>query len=142
MTTTKRKTLYFLLGGLLLSVGTPAYLGLARPNVAFYLHQPFIFAIQSVPFLVAAALRLPWRSPRAGRIGQVLSPLLFIVVVLIYIPMLTGLWPTGGDMVGLGFILIGIGITVLVLFGTLVAFGTLWLRDRSSKVQGRTEGET
>jgi hypothetical protein len=67
---------------------------------------------------------------------------LFIVVVLIYIPMLTGLWPTGGDMVGLGFILIGIGITVLVLFGTLVAFGTLWLRDRSSKVQGRTEGET
>ena len=129
MTTTKRRTLYFLLGGLLLSIGTPAYLGLTRPGVAFYLHQPFIFAIQSVPFLVAAGLWLPWRSPRAGRIGHVLAPLLLIVVGLIYTPMLTGLWPTGGDMIGLGFILIAIGITLFILFGTLVAFGVLWLRS-------------
>jgi len=37
MITTKRRALYFLLGGLLLSIGTPAYLGLARPGMAGYL---------------------------------------------------------------------------------------------------------
>ena len=37
MITTKRRALYFLLGGLLLSIGTPAYLGLAHPGVAGYL---------------------------------------------------------------------------------------------------------
>ena len=76
MTTTKRRTLYFLLGGLLLSIGTPAYLGLARPGMAAYLLNPVVFAAQSLPYLLAAGLWLPWRSARASTIGQVLAGLL------------------------------------------------------------------
>jgi hypothetical protein len=130
MTTTKRRTLYFLLGGLLLSIGTPAYLGLARPGMAVYLLNPVVFAAQSLPYLLAAGLWLPWRSPRVGTIGQVLAGLLFVVAALLYIPMVTGLWTTGGDMVALGFFLIAIGTTLSLLLVTLVAFGMLWLRQR------------
>ena len=130
MTTTKQRTLYFLLGGLLLAIGTPIYLGLARPGMATYLLNPVIFAAQSLPYLLAAGLWLPWRSPRASAIGQVLAGLLFLVAALLYIPMVTGLWPTGGDMVGLGFFLIAIGTTLSILLVTLGAFGMLWLRRR------------
>ena len=73
MSTTKRRTLYFLLGGLLLSIGTPAYLGLARPGMAGYLLNPIVFAAQSLPYFLAAGLWLPWRSARASTIGQVLA---------------------------------------------------------------------
>ncbi len=130
MTTTKRRTLYFLLGGLLLSVGTPVYLGLARPGMAIYLLNPVVFAAQSLPYLLAAGLWLPWRSPRASTIGHVLAGLLFLVAALLYIPMVTGLWATGGDMVALGFFLIAIGTTLSILLVTLGAFGILWLRQR------------
>src|SRR5262245_26375221 len=106
MTPTKRRTLYFLVGALMLSVGTPAYLGLARPGMAGYLLNPIVFAAQSLPYLLAAGLWLPWRSARAGTIGQVLAGVLLLVASVLYIPMITGLWPTGGDMVALGFFLI------------------------------------
>jgi hypothetical protein len=130
MTTTKRRTLYFLVGGLLLSIGTPVYLGLARPGMAVYMLHPVIFAAQSLPYLLAAGLWLPWSSPRTGAIGQLLAGLLFLSAVLLYIPMVTGLVATGGDMVGLGFFLIAICTTASILLVTLVAFGTLWLRHR------------
>ena len=96
MTTTKRRTLYFLLGGLLLSIGTPVYLGLARPGRAVYLLNPVVFAAQSLPYFLAAGLWLPWRSARASTIGQVLAGLLFLVAALLYIPVITGLWATVG----------------------------------------------
>ena len=130
MTTTKRRTLYLLLGGLLLSIGTPAYLGLARPGMAVYLLNPVVFAAQCLPYLIAGGLWLPWRSARASTIGQVLASVLLLVASLLYIPMITGLWATGGDMVALGFFLIAIGTTVSLLLVTLVAFGMLWLRQR------------
>lgn len=130
MTTTKRRTLYLLLGGLLLSIGTPVYLALARPGMSVYLLHPAIFAAQALPYVVAAGLWLPWSSPHASTIGQVLAGLLFLVAVLLYIPMVTGLWATGGDMVGLGFFLIAICTTLSLLLVTLVAFGVLWLRHR------------
>jgi len=133
MTTSRRRTCYFLLGGLLLSIGMPAYLGLARPGMSVYLLNPVIFAAQSLPYLLAAALWLPWRSPRASSIGQVLAAVLFLVAALLYIPMITGLWPTGGDMVALGFFLITIGTTVSLPLVTLVAFGMLWLRQRGPR---------
>ena len=98
MSTTKQRTLYFLLGGLLLSIGTPAYLGLARPGMAGYLLNPVVFAAQSLPYLLAAGLWLPWRSARASTIGQVLAGLLLLVASLLYIPMITGLWTTGGRL--------------------------------------------
>jgi hypothetical protein len=60
--------------------------------------------------------------------------LLFLVAVLLYIPILTGLWPTGGDMVALGFFLIAIGTALFILFGTLVAFCMLWVSHRRSSL--------
>jgi len=130
MTTTKRRILYFLLGGLFLAIGTPAYLGLTRPGMSGYLLNPVVFAAQSLPYFLAAGLWLPWRSARASTIGQVLAGLLLLVASLLYIPMITGLWATGGDMVALGFFLIAIGTTVSLLLVSLVAFGILWLRQR------------
>ena len=135
MTTTKRRTLYFLLGGLLLSIGTPAYLGVARPGMALWLLNPVIFAAQCLPYLVAAGLWLPWRSARASTIGKVLAGLLFLVAAFLYIPIITGLWDVWdglpvGDMVAFSFILIAIGTTLSLVVVTLMAFGILWLRQR------------
>lgn len=124
----RRRILSFLLGGLACAIGTPAYLAHAHPHLRFYLLQPMIFGVQSLPYVVAAALWLPWRSPQASRLGHVLAGILFLAAVLLYVPMLTGLWPTGGDMVGLAFFLIAIGTIASILVVTLVAFGVLWLR--------------
>jgi hypothetical protein len=99
VTLTRRKTVYFLLGSLLLAIGTPAYLALTRSGARFYLLQPMIFAMQAIPRFLAAALWLPWRSARASRIGLRLAGVLFFADVLLDIPILTGLLPTGGDMI-------------------------------------------
>ena len=65
-----------------------------------------------------------------GEVAKDLAGLLLLVASLLYIPMITGLWATGGDMVALGFFLIAIGTTVSLLLVSLVAFGILWLRQR------------
>ena len=114
----------------MLSIGTPLYFGLTLPNESFYLLQPGIFAAQSVPYLLAAGLWLPWRAPSASRIGQVLASVLFLFAVLMCIAMLTGLWSNGGEMVALGFFLLAIGTSVSILFVTLVAFGVAAFRHR------------
>jgi hypothetical protein len=113
---------------LVLSVGTPLYIGLTRPDRAVYFLHPMIFALQAFPYLLAAGLWLPWSSPRAGAVAQKLAGVLFLAAVLLYVPMITGLWSTGGDMVGLGFLLIAIATTSCLLVVTLVAFGLLWVR--------------
>jgi hypothetical protein len=135
MTTTQRRTLYLLLSGLLLSVGTPLYIGLTRPDRAGYFLHPMIFGLQVFPYLLAAGLWLPWSSPRAGAVAQTLAGVLFLAAVLLYVPMITGLWSTGGDMVGLGFLLIAIVTTSCLLVVTLVAFGLLWLRHRTREAR-------
>lgn len=133
MTVTRRRTIYLLLGGLLLSVGTPVYLALSHPGVAGYLLHPMIFAAQVLPYALAAGLWLPWSSPRAGSMGQALAGLLLLAALLLYVPMLTGLWATGGDMIGLGFFLIAICTAASILLVTLAAFGALWLRGRAPR---------
>jgi len=124
---TKQKTLYFLLGSAFLSIGTPAVVALTQPGARFYLLQPMIFAGQAFPNLLAAGLWLPWRSARAERVGRRLAVLLFVASVLLYIPVLTGILPTGGDMIGLGYILIALITTGSILAATLVAFGVSWM---------------
>lgn len=127
----KRRTLYLLLGGLLLAVGTPVYLALARPGMRVYLLNPTIIAAQAVPYLLAAGLWLPWSPPRGGAITQALAAVLFLAAVALYVPMIAGLWTTGGDMVGLGFLLIAICTAVTLLFSTLLAFAIQWWRERA-----------
>jgi hypothetical protein len=132
VTTTRRRTLYLLLGGLLLSVGTPAYLALTRSGARFYLLHPAIFALQIIPYVLAAGLWLPWRSTRTRRIAVWLAGVLFFADVLLYVPILTGLLPTGGDMIALGFFMIAIVTTACILAATLAAFGVSWMRQRGT----------
>ena len=124
---TKQKTLYCLLGSALLSIGTPAVVAWTQPGARFYLLQPIIFAGQALPNLLAAGLWLPWRSARAERVGLRLAVLLFAASALLYIPVLTGILPTGGDMIGLGYILIALITMASILAATLVGFGVSWM---------------
>lgn len=61
-----------------------------------------------------------------------LAGLLLVVDVLLYIPILTDVVPTGGDMVGLGYVMIGLCTTIGVVVVTVVAFSVVWLRHRTS----------
>src|SRR4029453_8964634 len=101
-TTTKQRTIYLLLGSAALSIGTPAIVAMIQPGARFYLLQPIVFGAQVVPNLVAAALWLPWRSARASKVALVLAGVLFVASLLFYIPVITGIVPTGGDMIALG----------------------------------------
>jgi hypothetical protein len=127
---TKQKTLYFLLGSALLAIATPAVIAVTQPAARFYLLQPMIFAGQIVPALVAAAVWLPWRSARANRVALVLSRLYFVGSALFYLPVITGILPTGGDMIGLGYFLFAVVSVVLIVAVTLIAFLISWVRER------------
>jgi hypothetical protein len=135
MDAARRPTLYFLVGGLLLSVGTPIYLAVSRPEAAGYLLQPAILVSQTLPYLLGAALWLPSRSPRVSRIGVVLAGVLSLSSCLLYVSILTGIIPSGGDMLGFGFLMIDAVTTVTVIVLTLTAFALLRLRR-----QGPEEG--
>lgn len=129
-TTTKRRTLYLLLASAVLAVGTPGMVAATQPGTRFYLRYPLIFGVQVVPSLVAAALWLPWRSARATRTGLVLASLLCIGSVLCYVPVATGIIPTGGDMMAVGYVVLAFGTVVAILAATAIGFGVVWTLDR------------
>jgi hypothetical protein len=132
----KRKTAYLLVGTALLSMGTPLVVALTQPGARFYLLQPIVFVGQAFPNLLAAGLWLPWRSGRASRVGLWLAALLFAASALLYIPVMTGITPTGGDMIALGYILIALVTTAAIVVATIVGFGVSWFihRRRSSNI--------
>jgi len=127
---TKLRTLYFLLGSALLSIGTPAITAVTQPDARFYLLQPQLFIGQIIPNLVAAGLWLPWRSTRASKVGLLLAGLLFVASVLFYVPILTGILPTGGDMIGLGYLLFAVVTLVSIFTATVIAFMVSWILAR------------
>ena len=128
MAATRTKAFSYILGGLLLAVGQPAISALTDPGQRFYMLQPLIYIWQPIPYVVAAALWLPWGSARAARVGLVLARLLFVCAALFYIPIMTGLVGSGSDMVVLGYILFSIVTTAAVLLATLIGFATSWIR--------------
>lgn len=128
MNVSRRRILGLLVAALLLAVGTPAYLALSR--IGANLLHPEIFAAQTTPYLLAAAFWLPVRSAPALTAGQWVAGLLLLTAAVLYTPMLTGLVPMGGDMVGLVFIFTA-GITLVVLVvATVIAHAVLYLRRR------------
>jgi hypothetical protein len=129
-TTTKRRTLYLLLVSAVLSVGTPAIVAATQPGARFYLRYPLIFGAQLVPSLVAAALWLPWRSARATKTGLVLASVLCIASALAYVPIATGILPTGGDMMAVGYVVLAFGTVVAILAATAIAFAVAWTLDK------------
>jgi hypothetical protein len=133
-TTTKRRTLYLLLASAVLSVATPAIVAATQPGARFYLRYPLIFGAQLVPSLMAAALWLPWRSARATTTGLVLASVLCIGSVLFYVPVATGIIPTGGDMIAVGYVVLAFGTLVAILAATVIAFAVVWTLDKRASV--------
>jgi putative effector of murein hydrolase LrgA (UPF0299 family) len=129
-TRTKLRTLYLLAGSAVLSIGTPAVVAMTQPGARFYLLQPIVFGAQVVPNLVAAALWLPWRSARASTVALILAGVLFVASLLFYIPVITGIVPTGGDMIALGYILFAIVTVAAIVVSTVVAFAVSWMLER------------
>jgi hypothetical protein len=109
-----------------------------QPGARFYLLQPIVFGAQVIPNLVAAALWLPWRSARASKVALVLAGVLFVASALFYIPVITGLLPTGGDMIALGYVLFGFVTVISILVATVIGFAVSWILWRRTKTDAPT----
>ena len=129
MTRSKRYVVGFLLAGFALALGTPLDLVRRAPHLSGYLLHPLILAGQTVPYLVCAALWLPWKARDAESAALILAAILLLAALVLYLPMLLARAP-GGDMVGLAFILISTVTTGAILLGSAIAGLVLWLRVR------------
>jgi len=133
----KRYAMYPLLGGLVLAVGTPAYVAYAMCGgqpVYWVQHlNPTLFW-QSMPYLLCAGLWLPWRARETTTVGIVLSWLLFTVIVVLYVPELQA---KGCDFRGIFFDAIAMWMTLAVLVYSGIALLILRLlrmkRRRTSR---------
>ncbi|HMA41429.1 MAG TPA: hypothetical protein VKP10_15240 [Gemmatimonadales bacterium] len=130
MTRSKRYVVGLLLAGFLLALVTPLYLVRRAPHLSGYLLHPLILAGQTVPYLVCAALWLPWKARDAETAALILAAILLFAALVLYLPMLFAPRTPGGDMVGLAFILISTVTTGAVLLGSAIAGLVLWLRVR------------
>lgn len=130
MTRSKRYVVGLLLAGFLLALVTPLYLVRRAPQLSGYLLHPLILTGQTVPYLVCAALWLPWKARDAETAALILAAILLFAALVLYLPMLLAPRTPGGDMVGLAFILISTVTTGAVLLGSAIAGLVLWLRVR------------
>src|SRR5262245_33574961 len=131
MTHAKRYAVGLLLAGLLLAAGTPVYVAHAASHLSVYLLHPVILLGQAVPYVVCAALWLPWRSPTAAAPALILAAVLFAAAVVLYLPILWAPGKQGGDMIGLAYILISLVTTGAVFLGSAAAGLVLWLKHRA-----------
>jgi hypothetical protein len=119
---TKRYAGALLLGGLILAVATPAYVAHVAPYLAGALHHPVVLIAQAAPYVVCAALWLPWRDTRSATVALVFAALLAVAAVIIYAPRLVASGATAGDMTSLDYFGISMALTVAVLLGSAVVF--------------------
>jgi hypothetical protein len=134
MDRSKRYATGFLLAGLLLALGTPVYLSHIAPGLSVYLMHPAILVGQASPYVVCAAIWLPWRSPMAAAPRLILAALLLVAAFIIYVPMLWASGQRGGDMIGLFYSIVSLVTTAGVLLGSATAGLILWLRLRARRV--------
>jgi len=130
VTRLKGLAVVFLLCGLTLAVGTPAYIVHAAPHLGAYLRHPIIYACQAVPYALCAALWLPWRAPVAAKIAVGLSLVMLAAACVLYVPMLLRPAARGGDMIALAFVGIAAVTTIAVLGLSGVAVAWRSLRSR------------
>jgi len=130
VTQQKRYAAALLLGAMTLALMTPVYLIHVRPSSAIYHRNVFVFACQIIPYAVCAALWLPARGPTASKIGFGLSAALFVAACLLYIPVFVHPEFVGGDMVGLGYILVCLVTTAAVIAISIIAVITVVIRRR------------
>ena len=69
-------------------------------------------------------------------IGLILSGVLALCSCLLYAAILTGLIPTGGDMMGLGFLIIDAVTSLALIVLTLTAFALLRFRRKNPEESG------
>ena len=125
----KRRAAIMLIVAQALALLTPAYIVMVEPSSAVYHWNAMVLLTQIIPYPVAAAIWLPSRNPRAPKIAFWLSAVLLASAFLWYGPM--WLKPrSGGDMVGLGYILVCLVTTAAILGISLVAFVASWWLDR------------
>jgi hypothetical protein len=126
-----------LTGGLLLAVGTPAYVAYAQPSMAGYLLHPAVFLLQALPYAVGAALWVPAWSWGADLASVVLAALLLAAALVLYVPVLWAPGRWGGDMIGLAVIAISGATTgvVLVVSGLTALYS--WFRRTGSPRSSR-----
>ena len=90
-----------------------------------------VFGLQVTPYLVCAAIWLPLRSDGAARAAYWLSLALFVVACLLYLP--SWVRPrSGGDMVGLGYILVCLVTTGVIVVASVIILVASWLSRRSA----------
>ena len=136
-TTTKRRTLYLLLASAVLSVGTPAIVAATQPGARFYLRYPLSSARSLSPpcgcgAVAAVAFGASNQHGIRPRLGVVSGSVLF------YVPVATGIIPTGGDMMAVGYVVLASGTLVAILAATVIAFAVVWPSQRASWQRRKT----
>jgi len=126
----KRYAALLLLGAMTLALMTPAYLIHVRPSSAVYHRNAFVFASQVIPYVVCAVLWLPASSASAPKIALGLSTALFVAACLLYVPVFMHPELVGGDMVGLGYILVCLVTTAAVVAISIIAVIVVAIRRR------------
>lgn len=117
---TRRLAAVLLLAGGVLAVGTPVWIAYASPDMAGYLLHPQILLWQAMPYVLCAALWLPWKSRPAARAAGILSAVLLLVSMVLHLPMWLAPGSQGGDMIGLTFVAVSLGTTACVLVGSAI----------------------
>lgn len=135
----KRHAAALLLGAMTLALMTPAYLIHVRPSSAVYHRNLFVVACQIIPYAVCAVLWLPARFAGASKIAFGLSAALFTAACLLYVPVFVHPAMVGGDMVGLGYILVCLVTTTAVLAISVIAWITVAIRRRFGGSAGGRE---
>ena len=66
--------------------------------------------------------------------GLVLASVLCVGSVLFDVPVATGIIPTGGDMMAVGYVVLALGTVVAVLAATAIGLAVVWtLETRASR---------
>lgn len=132
----KRHAATLLVGAQSLALLTPAYIIYAVPSSAIYHRNVMVLITQIIPYAVCAGLWLPSRNPSASKIVLWLSVLLFAAACLLYVPSLVNPRRGGGDMVGLGYIIVCLVTTTAIVAISLIAWVVVAIRRRVDREAG------
>jgi hypothetical protein len=122
--------------GFAIALGTPAYLGYTVPHLRGYLLHRELLIWQAAPYLLCAALWLPWRAPVAATSAFVLAVVMLLATIALYVPMLVSPRLLGGDMVGLSFMLVSVVASAAIGVISLLIVMVIWLRSHRRLASG------
>jgi hypothetical protein len=133
---TRRLAAVLLLAGGVLALGTPVWIAYASPDLSGSLLNPQILLWQAMPYVLCAALWLPWTSRPAARAACILSAVLLLLSMVLHVPMWLAAGSQGGDMIGLAFVAVSLGTTACVLVGSAIGAVVIGLPKMRSRAEG------